>query len=409
VHLASGGFIVHGRAMTSHHSNPASNSPVLLDVSRLIWRSWRGQLPTGIDRACLAYVRHHDGNARALVQRGGFTHVLDRRASRKLFALLLDRPADFRRKALTLAVRSFPSFLIGAGIVPKGSLYLNIGHTGLDRGGHRRWVRRNRVRAVYYVHDLIPITHPQFNRAGEAQRHSARMKTILRYGAAILANSEDSLARLHDFAGERGLEMPPTLCAPLGLESFRPAPQRPPLLNAPYFVVLGTIEARKNHQLLLRIWRRLAEHLGETTPKLVIIGQRGWSVEDVTNSLDHDETLRPHILELSGCGDDDLPVWLSHAQALLFPSHVEGQGLPLMEALSLGTPAIASDLAVYREFAGDIPDYLDPDDEAAWLSLITEYTAPDSPRAARQRERLATYKIFSWEDHFHRVDQWLGI
>jgi len=409
MHLASGGFIVHGQAMTSHHPNSASNSSVLLDVSRLIWRSWRGQLPTGIDRACLAYVRHHDGNARAVVQRGGFTHVLDKRASRKLFALLLDRPTNFRRKALTLAVRSLPALVLGTAKVPEGSLYLNVGHTGLNRAGHGRWVRNSKVRAVYYVHDLIPITHPQFIRDGETQRHVARMETMLSHGAAILANSEDSLARLRDFAREQGLEVPPTLCAPLGLEPLRPAPQRIPLLNAPYFVVLGTIEARKNHRLLLRIWRRLAEHLGEATPKLVIIGQRGWSVEDVTDGLDHDETLRPHILELSDCGDDALPVWLSHAQALLFPSHVEGQGLPLMEALSLGTPAIASDLAVYREFAGDIPDYLAPDDEKAWLSLITEYTAPNSPRAARQRERLATYKAPSWEDHFRRVDQWLGI
>lgn len=384
-------------------------APVLIDVSRLIWRTWRGQLPTGIDRACLAYVRQYGKGARAVVQRGGFTHVMPLQASQGLFALLLAPPTDFRRKLLALALHSFPALALGTGKVPKDSLYLNVGHTGLDREGHGRWVRRAEVRAVYYVHDLIPITHPQFTREGETQRHIARMETVLKHGAAIIVNSQDSLARLCDFAAERGLAVSPTLCAPLGLEPLKPAITVAVPLKAPYFVILGTIEARKNHRLLLRIWPRLAERFGAATPKLVIIGRRGWSIDDVVERLDQDAALRPHVLELSNCGDEELSGWLFHAQALLFPSHVEGQGLPLMEALALGTPAIASDLAVYREFAGDIPDYLDPDDDEAWLSLIMAYARPDSPQAARQREKLAMYKASSWEEHFRAVDGWLGL
>lgn len=393
----------------------AADGPVLIDVSRLIWRGWRGQLPTGIDRACLAYVRHYGGAARAVVQRGGFAHVLGARASQALFALLLDRPADFRRRLVRLGVRALPAVVggvLGRGGVPRGALYFNVGHTGLNQPGHGRWVRRHAVRAVYYVHDLIPITHPQFTREGETARHIARMETVLTHGAAIVANSEDSLARLRDFAAARALAVPPTLCAPLGVEPLRPAvaeTDAPPPLDGPYFVVLGTIEARKNHRLLLDLWPKLAARCAGPVPKLVIIGRRGWSIEDVAERLDHDAALRPYILERSDCGDADLPGWLRHARALLFPSFTEGQGLPLMEALALGTPAIAGDLAVYREFAGDIPDYAAPDDAAAWLSLIADYAAPDSPRAARQRARLKAFRAPSWEEHFRRVDRWLGL
>ncbi len=407
--LASGRSIVHGQDMVKTPQKYSPRASILIDVSRLIWRTWRGQLPTGIDRACLAYVRYYGQGARAVVQRGGFTHVISPRASQALFALLLAPPKDFRRKLLALVARSLPALALGAGKVPEGSLYLNVGHTGLDRAGHGRWVRRSKVRAVYYVHDLIPITHPQFTREGETQRHVARMETVLTHGAAIIANSQDSLARLGDFAANRGLVMQRTLCAPLGLEPLKPATTGVAPLDAPYFVILGTIEARKNHKLLLRLWPRLAERLGDATPKLVIIGRRGWSIEDVAGKLDHDEALGRHVIELSNCNDEDLPGWLSHARALLFPSHVEGQGLPLMEALALGTPAVASDLAVYREFAGDIPDYLDPDDDEAWLSLIMDYSRAESLRAAHQRERLAMYKAPSWEEHFRKVDQWLGL
>lgn len=64
-----------------------------------------------------------------------------------------------------------------------------------------------------------------------------------------------------------------------------------------YFVVLGTIEPRKNHLLLLQVWRQLIEELGLAAPRLVIIGQRGWECEQVVDLLDRCEVLRGVVLE----------------------------------------------------------------------------------------------------------------
>ena len=64
---------------------------LLLDVTRLIWRRWRGGLPTGVDRVCLAYLDHFGPRARAVVQRGGVHLVLDHRRSQRLFGLLRSR------------------------------------------------------------------------------------------------------------------------------------------------------------------------------------------------------------------------------------------------------------------------------------------------------------------------------
>tara|TARA_R110000782_G_scaffold78276_3_gene155045 strand:+ start:88472 stop:89647 length:1176 start_codon:yes stop_codon:yes gene_type:complete len=382
------------------------DSPLLLDVSRLIWRAWRQQLPTGIDRACLAYVRHYRNRARAVVQRGGFTRVLNERDSQQLFALLLDAPSDFRWRLIGLMIRSLLSRSTPRSTL-RGALYLNIGHTGLDRPGHGRWVKRCGVRAIYYVHDLIPITHPQFSRTVEPQRHAARMAMVLRHAEAVIANSRDSIVSLTAFATEQGLSMRPFLCAPLGIEPpLAVAHSRCPLA-APYFVILGTIEGRKNHRLLLAVWRRLIERCGEHAPKLVIIGQRGWSAEDVTHLLDSDAVLRPHVDELGRCADEELHRYLVHARALLFPSFAEGQGLPLIEALALGTPVVASDLAVFRETAGDIPDYLDPRDEKAWLDAVLDYGAPDSARRAAQIARMKGFAAPTWQDHFEKVENWL--
>lgn len=379
--------------------------PVLIDVSRLIWRVWQGVLPTGIDRACIAYMTHYRGRALAVVQRGGVTRVLDGALSARLFDLLSSPPRDVRWRLLRL----FAQGILGGSVREDlgGALYLNVGHTGLDRAGHARWVRRSGVRAVYYVHDLIPITHPQFARAGVPQRHRTRMLTVLRHGAAVIANSADSVQALGAFAKEAGLAMPPALIAPLGVDRAQPS-NAPPHLGAPYFVMLGTIEGRKNHALMLRVWRRLIPRMGEKTPKLVIIGQRGWQADEIFRQLDSDASLRAHVMELGRCDDAELRRWLGGARALLFPSFVEGQGLPLIEALAAGVPVIASDLAVFRETAGDIPDYLAPEDEAAWEAAIISYAAQHNEARARQVERMQGFVPPSWDTHFRAVEAWLG-
>lgn len=383
---------------------------LLLDVSRPVWRGWRGQFPTGVDRACLAYIRQYQHEALAVVQRGGFTYVPGRSISRALFRLLLERPDDFRQRLIMLAAKALlPHHHISRKTL-KNALYLNVGHTGLNWPGHRRWVGRSRVRAVYYVHDLIPLTHPHFVREAEPAKHQERMETVLRCGKAVIANSEDSLNALRQFAAERALLMPPGLCAPLGLEEhlLRRGDIGVPPLDQPYFMIVGTIEGRKNHALLLRIWHDIAAQMGARTPRLVIIGQRGWSAATVFDMLDKDEALRPYVMELGRCGDDELRCWLAHARALLFPSFVEGQGLPLVEALAAGTPVIANNLAVFRETAGDVPDYIDAGREDLWQQAIVDYSAQESPRRAAQLARLPAFRPPTWDAHFSAVNHWLG-
>ena len=145
-----------------------NDAPYLLDVTRLVWRRWKGRYPTGIDRVCLAYLRHFGSRAQAVVQHRHFRRILDREASRELFELLDGTPARFRRK-LPLAIMRHLGGLNAQG---QGRIYLNIGHTGLDSPGFRDWVARTDVKPVYLVHDLIPITHPEFCRAGESESSS---------------------------------------------------------------------------------------------------------------------------------------------------------------------------------------------------------------------------------------------
>lgn len=374
----------------------------LLDVSRLIWRLWRGRPATGIDRVCLAYLERFGPRALLVVQRRGRIFVLSARASAKLRRTLLQ--PDQSRPALLGSL--LPALATARQSAPrKGMIYLNVGHTGLDEPALARWIADNGLRAIYLIHDLIPLTHPQFCRPGERVKHDRRMRNALASGSGIIVNSRVTGDELCRFACTAAQNVPPVLAAWLGVEPL-PEPGRLAALK-PYFITVGTIEARKNHLLLLDVWERLVESMGDQAPKLIIAGGRGWEAQQAFDRLDRGGSLRGHVRELNDCTDADLAGWIARARALLMPSFVEGYGLPVMEALRLGTPVIASDLAVYREVVGDVPTYVDPNDARNWEAAIRSFL-DNSPERSRQLSLIKDYRPPSWAEHFAMVEAWLA-
>ena len=89
------------------------------------------------------------------------------------------------------------------------------------------------------------------------------------------------------------------------------------------------------------------------------------------------------------------------------PSFAEGFGLPVIEALQLGTPVVASDLVVYREVVGSIPTYVASSDEPGWEAAIRELLAGGRERE-RQMLAVAQYEAPGWSDHFAQLEQWLA-
>lgn len=375
----------------------------LLDVSRLIWRTWNRRLPTGIDRVCLQYVERLGARAQAVIQFKGSRFVLSPANSDRLFRLLGHLPRCSRArllgtisKALATAKRSPPA---------PNMFYLNVGHTGLHEPTLPAWIAEHDLRAIYLIHDLIPLTHPQFCRSGEATKHAVRMKAALASASGIVGNSQSTLDELAAFAVASSLPMPPHVVA--WLSGKPPPPARPARqFERPHFVTVGTIEARKNHILLLQIWRRLIREMGDAAPRLIIVGQRGWEAEEALTILDSARELEGHVLELGHCGDAELDEIVGAARALLMPSFVEGFGLPVLEALQLGTPVVASDLPVYRDIVADIPTYLDPNDAGAWEDAIRSFMN-DGPERVRQRKAMENLRSFSWDEHFEIVERWL--
>lgn len=375
---------------------------MLLDVTRLAGRMIGKRTLTGIDRVGLAYIEKYGRRSCAALRCGPRHLFFSRASSRIIFDKLLKKEKISHAWLAFLYMKDAATLSLPR---TQGAVLLNVSHSGLDKPGYISWLRARGIRPIVMVHDLIPITHPEYTVPGERHRHILRIGSALQ-SCAIIANSQVTLAELRAYAANKNAPMPVARAAPLGTTSLA-APAAVPQMESPYFVLLGTIEPRKNHLLILNVWRMLAERMGKDTPRLVLIGHRGWECENALDMIERCEKLAGHVIEMPHCADAGLAACLKGASALLFPSFTEGYGLPLCEALSLGVPVIAADLPVFRETAHDIPEYISPIDGMKWAEAIADYARPDSPRALAQKKRMEGFAPPTWGSHFEIVDDLL--
>jgi glycosyltransferase involved in cell wall biosynthesis len=393
---------------------------ILFDLSRLVSRAGR-ETPTGIDRVELAYAEHLIAGRTPLsfttmTPLGAFGMLPEALATEYLQVLAgawrgagaPQRIAQAKRLARTLhtaalwrgerAVRQ--QSRSGTG----GAVYMLVSHHHLEKcRAIARLKRQARARFVCLIHDLIPIEFPEYALPGQNDKHRKRIETAAALADAVIVNSTVTREGFEPYLARAG-RTPPVVVAPFGVDPPAGPPTEPPPVRPPYFVCVGTIEARKNHLLLLNLWRQLADELGDAAPRLVLIGQRGWETENAIDMLERCPALRGVVFERANVPDVEAARLVKGARALLLPSFAEGFGFPLVEALALGVPVLCSNLAALRENGGDVPEYLDPLDGLGWRSAVIDYALASSPRRAAQLRRLSGWRAPSWQDHFAAVE-----
>jgi glycosyltransferase involved in cell wall biosynthesis len=391
---------------------------IVLDLSRLLARVLHST-PTGVDRVEMAYAL---GLLRLAPERLSFavTHPfgvhgrVPKAAAEDFLALTA---ANWEREGLsdsryrrwrravgacvTLAPLLWPRPARLANKKPRRA-YLHLSARSLERTGmFRAILRAEGARFVPFVHDLIPLRYPEYARPQGSTLYARKLVTVTTLASGVLVNSMATAEALAPALARAGRSSVPIHVAPLGAPEDPPRDvgERSPHAK-PYFVVLGTIEPRKNHILLLHIWRRFVETLGPAaTPCLTLIGRRGWENEMVLDLLDRCPALKTVVKEHGRLSDSAQRALVVGARAVLLPSFAEGYGLPVVEALALGVPVIASDLPALRESGGSAPDYIDPLDAVSWAQAILDYAQPASPRRAAQLARLSRWTAPTWDGH----------
>lgn len=165
-----------------------------------------------------------------------------------------------------------------------------------------------------------------------------------------------------------------------------------------YLITVGTIQPRKNHEILYEAYIELLKDCGsDNLPQLIICGRPGWKIEDFMHKLSTDYRVKGKIIVYSPT-DDELDVLYKNCKFTLLPSFYEGWSLTLPESLNYSKFCLASDVPPLREVGDGIIDYANPYDPVEWAGKIKFYI--NNPIELKKREELIKrkWKNITWRD-----------
>lgn len=229
--------------------------------------------------------------------------------------------------------------------------------------------RRRGLRLALLVYDLIPTRHPEWCDRGLVRLFCTWFDSVLPLCDAVFAISRATEADVAAFARQRGIALPgPVVPVPIGtgfgtrsLPKMAARSERLPPSGS-YALFVSTIEARKNHILLFRVWQRLLEDLPrEHVPRLVFAGRVGWLVDDLMHQIANTDSLDGHLVLIQNPTDADLTALYQGCLFTLFLSFYEGWGLPVTESLAFGKPCLIADRTSLPEAGGNLARRFDPD------------------------------------------------
>jgi len=254
-------------------------------------------------------------------------------------------------------------------------------------------------------YDIIPLQHPEWFKAHDVANLDRYWRGAFAVADLTVANSQavrrDILARCQDW----GLRAPCVVVSPLGAEpaTLRTvADARLPdgLEDGRYALFVSTIEPRKQHELLYRVWLRL---LADGVPqaagfKLVFVGRPGWMMEPFERALREDTRLGDSLVVLPWVSDETLDLIYRRSAFCLYPSLYEGYGLPVVEAFARGKAVLASDGGALPEVVDGLSPVLGVGDEDAWREMIRSWIEQPAARTPFEAAIQARFRHPSWSE-----------
>ena len=361
--------------------------------------------PTGIQRVVGEMVEgfHRAGHRVRLLYYGRRTGLLAEvpyEGYRRHVELLVQgnaRSAQLRRRSLSRAVYA-----------PPRPAKLRRGDTVFVLGGY--WSRRELLRALrrrqgegflvhHFLHDVLPLTDPQFFPPEESIRFARYMREAFALSASVITSTRANAEEVDRLTRRGQLPSVPVHVVPLGdSDLLRVNPLAPPLSlpASGYLLVVGTLEIRKNHRVLYEAYR-LATADGTGLPPVVVAGQRGWLVEETLALLTRDPRLQAQVLFADEASDAELTWLYRNCLFTLYPSLAEGWGLPVRESLSFGKACVTSETPTFREIAGGLAVHVSPLDPRALLTEVRRLLSPQH-RSATERRIREGFVFRAYED-----------
>ncbi len=289
--------------------------------------------------------------------------------------------------------------------VSKGDILLLLDSTWhLDIWSTVDRLKQQEVKVISIIYDLIPLTYPQFcddflvkvfkewfaNSINLVDGYIAISHTVEKdlitylntnFGTRVRDKKFDHFILGSDFNYTRAKDLHIR-------ENIKE-----PFLNASTYLIVSTLEPRKNHKYLLDVFDKLWEQ--NISVNLCIVGRIGWKVEELMNRIKYHKECNHRLFHYDDLNDNELIFCYQNSKALLFPSIVEGFGLPIVESLTHHLPVFASDTPIHREVGGDKIGYFDLKESDDLVDKIIEIETKGIPKELIPSE---DYRWIDWSE-----------
>lgn len=378
-----------------------------VDVSDLLAYLMDNQAVSGIQRVQAALAAHALGRPTRLVC------VMTRPWSAGLWAIPRDAMAQVLRlaehgqgatPAMRAALERAITTAAPAPPVP-GAVLLCSGAFWLAGGNPPLWaaLRHGGMRLVVLVHDLIPLTMPEVCVPALVREFTLAWAELSWFADGFLANSDHTAASVRDNLRAHARPALPVVATPLahGIRAGGAEPRwtRPirALRGKRFVLSVGTIEARKNHAFLVRVWDALRRE-GLAPPPLVLAGKPGWQRQAFDAAMAETRAAGGRVRVISGLSDAEIETLYDACLFTVFPSLLEGWGLPVGESLARGKLCVASDRGSLPEAGGGFALYLDPEDVAAALPLFRRLLTDPTALAEAEARIAQGFRPRDWPE-----------
>jgi glycosyltransferase involved in cell wall biosynthesis len=254
-----------------------------------------------------------------------------------------------------------------------------------------------KAKRIVIIYDLSYIDCPEYA--------SEKLRKFLKHWAGPSARSADIVLTISEFTKQRIVDVYGISAQKIHVVQIPPrAPAEPDLgiikrhgLDQNYLLFVGTIEPRKNIIGLLGAYANLSQELRDKHP-LVLAGGKGWNDEEIITKLSELKNAGLNIVQTGYISEADKSSLYQNALLCIQPSHYEGFGMPILEAMSFGKPVACSDISVFHEVAGEAALFFNQNEPKSITAVIEQLLLDPNKRAVlstKSIERIKSYPTWS--------------
>lgn len=261
-------------------------------------------------------------------------------------------------------------------------------------------LKKKKVKIVAVVYDMIPITHSQFCTLDLTLSLKHWYKNAFQYIDLYIAISKSVKEETYNYIKNNfdknipiskfdyfhlGANFDIKYCKNKVAESFKNN-----FNKENTYITVSTIEPRKNHSYILDVFDLLWEDNKDV--KYIIIGRVGWDTAALIKRIKSHKHYNKKLLFLENVSDHELVYAYENSKAMIFASHIEGFGLPIVESLFYKLPVLASDIPIHREIGEEKVIYFGLSDPNSLLSII-------------QMQKIKKVEDFAWKNWYESTQE----